>query len=804
MMPLLLALALVQAAAPQETETDLVFVVDSSNSVARSDPQDFRRRALRAAADLMAERGRVRVSLLPFAGWNESAGREPAPLLRENDLARLAKAVQDLPSYGYATDVNVAFELGLPRILEARQKAGASGPLWFVFVSDGQFDVVEEKIRPEYEEVAKRDFAKQYGQEKDVALLNAALRRFEQTVKAKLAGLKVSAHGIHLGKAALAPDSPYQRVLAAFGGTPRIHPRKDQPLKDVFWPLAAENPGFRAGREAFSGYESQEQAAWSVPLRVFPGTERVAVLAWSESPDYDVSIAGLAGVKTTGSGASHRVLTALKPAPGVYVVSVNSKGGKRVEIVSTVDAALRLQAKVAGDAVVGTGDPIRVEVSVVDGSGKPVESPELAKLARVEAVVRPPQGAPVALPLEASAKGTWTATATTAASGTYALEFKGFVRLPGGRDGADLVLEPVAATATAAVRWEASFDRAEAWLGQEARVRLKPLKGAPEGTAAIPLALKGPGAPTLRLERGGDVWTASFKPAAAGEWTLPSGILDGRHVSAGKPAALAVKPRTLRVTKDGAPVSKLEIDAKYDEPGRYPLGLKVDVDADASEKVAVAASYDGDALAKLEWPEAFALGEKSPEMRTGTLRIAAKVAGQDLGSDLPVEFRFPDYAKKMFVRRLPYLAGALLLIALGVLYAMLQKFSTHQVRIVRDDGSLGAEVLLKDWARGLTRREAVGTPEVQESLRFRMRGLKPKPPACTLEPAKEGVSLARNGESAATGGPLSHGDELAVRADGEPRLYYYFEKPPTPDEIARIQNAVCERDLIFLEEDDRL
>jgi hypothetical protein len=154
------------------------------------------------------------------------------------------------------------------------------------------------------------------------------------------------------------------------------------------------------------------------------------------------------------------------------------------------------------------------------------------------------------------------------------------------------------------------------------------------------------------------------------------------------------------------------------------------------------------------------------------MRIAAKVAGQDLGFDLPVEFRFPDYARKMFMRQLPYLVGALLLIALGVLYAMLQKFSTHQVRIVRDDGSLGGEVLLKSWARGLTRREAVGTPEIQESLRFRMKGLKPKPPACTLEPAKEGVALARNGESVTPGTGLSHGDELAVRAGGDPQLYY--------------------------------
>ena len=69
----------------QEPEIDVVFVVDSSNSMLRHDPDGFRTQVAGALQEFLAKRSGARISVIQFAGWNESVSREVVPVLRSTD-----------------------------------------------------------------------------------------------------------------------------------------------------------------------------------------------------------------------------------------------------------------------------------------------------------------------------------------------------------------------------------------------------------------------------------------------------------------------------------------------------------------------------------------------------------------------------------------------------------------------------------------------------------------------------------------------------------------------------------------------
>jgi hypothetical protein len=792
--------ALLLAAAAGD-EADVVFVIDSSGSMARNDPAGFRTDLAAALSGGLGRGEGARFSVIQFAGWNESADKDMVLLVRDPDPAKVAGAAGRISPSGEASDLNAALERGLPRILEERRKAGGRGPVFVVILTDGEFDVVEEKVRPEYEAIAKREFAGQYRSEADAALRRAALVHYEKEVLPKFGDVPIHFTGVDLGKGA---GEDFKKVVEGGRRPGRILGRRDRPLRDTLAPLLAEGPSFRRGQDAFYGYEAKTEASWTQPLTVFEGSREVRIWAWSGSADYEVRVEGLAA-RTDGAGRRHRLLLLESPPAGVYEVRVASKGGSPVEILAQVRSGLGAFAKRKGEGEAALGEKQEVEAGLADAQGRAVEAPRLAPFLKGEATLVVPGGEPKKEPVELR-DGKPAAHAFTIPAdgpeGEYAIEFRYSAALPKGLPGLD-VLEGKAPAVKFRARgiYEASFDRGEAWVGQEVRVIVKPSVGKPGTSGPYKLALKGPGSPVLDLayDLAAGQWKGPFRPASEGAWSIGAGVSEKVRIVPGKVAEVRVKPRALRLLQDGRPVEKLIAEVKYSERGEYRLDVRAEVDRDPGEEASFEARFEGVPGVGYSWPGPLRIDtDAALSEKAGQLGITARVAGQAVEGRFPVELRFPDRGAKLFRRSLPFLAAILLAALLVAAWCLLHRFTIQEIRpLVK--GNLDQAYPLREWKQGLAGRKAVGTPEVQGAVRFLLSGMKGiSKPRCRVEAAREGVQVFVNGLPPEQRGALRHADEVKVAEQGQEWVYYYFEYPPTPEELKALLQSYDNRDSLYI------
>lgn len=801
MMPLALVLACLQAAgaAAPDAEADIAFVIDSSNSMIRNDPGNARLHLARALIDFLALHGRARISVLQFAGWNESLNREVAPLVREPDGSKVLALMRNLPAFGEASDVNVAFERGMVRVLDERRKAGGTGPVWMVLLTDGEFDVVEERVRPEYDALAKKEFPQEYEQARYLALLRASMKQLESTLQTRFKDVPLRVSGVGIGKTE--PNDAFKAIVAAGKKPGRILRYGADPLKGVLLPLLLDGPGFRPGWDAF--YSDPKD------LRVFAGSDEVCVLAWSEAEGFAIQPRGLQG-RVFGEGGRGRVATFARPAAGLYPLETKGDGVRHAFHVRT---ALRPYAKRIGPEVAGLGGAAEFEIGLAGADGKPVADAELARLLRGQVIVTAggAEAAKEELKFTGAGPATWKfAIPAAAPEGPAKVEVRLSATLPGGLDGADLfgTLEPAAAAVRVVPACEVSFDRAEAWEGQEVLALVRTLRGKPSRDA-IDVALKGAGGPVVKLawNEGRGRWEGPFRPGAPGTWSVTPGPLKDLVLVPGPNPDLNVKARALRIFQNGKPAEALVADVKYAEKAEYPLDVKVEVDAGPEEKAALKALFRGeDGVA----PEGIVQGtarlviatdRELPE-EAGTLEVRAMVGGRELAKTLPVQLRFVDKSWKLWKKRLPWLAGLAALLLLGTWFALLRRFSTQEVRPYAE-GTLSQAYPLRDWRRGLAGRKAVGTPEAKEALQVRMAGMKGFSPAvCAAAPAREGVQVIHNGTPVERpASALKHGDEVRVLDAAGEHIYYYFDRPPSPEELRPILEGLDEKYNIYVEEE---
>lgn len=133
---------------------DIVFVIDSSKSMTWTDPEGFRKVAVKAFLDITQDRGGDRIAVLQFAGWNETESSEAVvfPLTEiPFDEAERGKAIREMKEAlttkmnlsGKGTDFNYAFQKDVFQIIQKRNEENALNNLWIVLLTDGEMDVVE-------------------------------------------------------------------------------------------------------------------------------------------------------------------------------------------------------------------------------------------------------------------------------------------------------------------------------------------------------------------------------------------------------------------------------------------------------------------------------------------------------------------------------------------------------------------------------------------------------------------------------------------------------------------------------------
>lgn len=253
-------------------------------------------------------------------------------------------------------------------------------------------------------------------------------------------------------------------------------------------------------------------------------------------------------------------------------------------------------------------------------------------------------------------------------------------------------------------------------------------------------------------------------------------------------------------------MDKIVADVKYIEKGEYPLDVRVEVDAEKDEPVALTSKFTGKdaSFAGLDGGKPVLKIETDGEVpeQLGTLEVIAVVGQEEIAGKAPVEIRFTDKLAKLFQKYLPFLIAGLVLLLLILWYALLRSFQDQQVRPFVE-GQFLKTYALRDWGRGLKGRKAVGTPELKEAVAIKLAGLKGfSKPSCSAATARQGVQLMVNGVPPRDAkAPLRHADEVTVTADNEEWIYYYFERPPTDAELQAIIDASAEKDNLYLDDE---
>jgi len=181
----------------------------------------------------------------------------------------------------------------------------------------------------------------------------------------------------------------------------------------------------------------------------------------------------------------------------------------------------------------------------------------------------------------------------------------------------------------------------------------------------------------------------------------------------------------------------------------------------------------------------------------GDVKFTGKVAGMPpFEHVLKVKLTFSDKGRKIFMKILPFLIIAVVLLALLIWYLMLARWKDHQLRYFQNN-NLDTRNYHRDMGAGFMKRSAVGTPQLPSILDFRITGTKGKP-SVTAMPMK--VALTVQGTPVSAPRELKHGDELVIESEKTLYRFIYFEKEPTAEEIQAALGGLIAGDEIFLEE----
>lgn len=522
----LVAAAAIGAPAPQGADeaVDVVFVVDASNSMAKSDPDQLGRSFLEAVVDFLQGRTGDRVALVQFAGWYETQEKKVVafpltPIPGRDKLQEFRKsfgeAFASLKVFGQASDINVAFKEGLEKI--AASRGGAKNPWWVVVVTDGDFDVLEpDKVRPEYKDLAETKFGGA-----DVDTINQAAGEIFKT-KTRADFVASSGSALTMSGISLARDpAGNKRIQDIVGEKAPIGNLTATPLKDLLVPLLGTSPLLRRGKSGFYGYASGKT---SVPLHVYEGSIGTRAMVYSR------------GGKLTGKlktekgsveilGGDHYLVAHLRDVPaGDYTLEIEG-AGSTVEAVAWAEFPHALEAKLASKDSAAAGQKIAVDVAA-KVMGKAVTDAKFLSGLKVKLQVTGPAGTGVQhdVVLKPDATGRWEMTAEV--PGDYAMQVSWSAVPEGVEPFTPVVLGgPIPLKANVRHGLAASFGvEKPVWLGEEAPITVSSsvLAGPEQKDLVATVPVKDPEGKTtavpVTFQRG--TWTGKLKTAKAGTYEI--------------------------------------------------------------------------------------------------------------------------------------------------------------------------------------------------------------------------------------------------------------------------------------------
>jgi hypothetical protein len=171
----------------------------------------------------------------------------------------------------------------------------------------------------------------------------------------------------------------------------------------------------------------------------------------------------------------------------------------------------------------------------------------------------------------------------------------------------------------------------------------------------------------------------------------------------------------------------------------------------------------------------------------GKVEITAVAQGVEAAKRVPVRLNFVDYWEKLFWHYLPYWLPAVSVLALLLLslfwIALRARFKYHQIRPV---ATLGKQEFLLRGMGSTGARDAIGTPDVEGAVHFRIRGHRPftRGKVRIRKQVQDAQVLVNGAEVTGAWTRVRHGDEITVvTGTGLKVAYWYFDREPTEAEL---------------------
>lgn len=820
---------------------DAVFLVDSSASLFRSDPARAREALVEVFSGYALWRPGDRVAVAQFAGWEETRARVgevlfplkeiPAePEARAALVDEIRARLDGARALGSATDPNAAVELALAEVERA------AGPregrkTWAILLTDGDVDVVEgESARQEYVDKAQEMF----GHAGPDALARAAGELFfTKSLPALLArGVKVSMAG--LGRSPEKPGWFFQRA-ASTDGVDVLHVGGPL-LRESLLRLTELSPLAEAQR-SISYDASQASCAPGgvarVPIRALPGTRNLRAVVFATSPAFDLSVARPDGnplerpqLNVFGDGKTYRVAWFRGVEPGTYDLMLKSRADAPVSFEVVVSAEVPLRLKVdwpPAPSMHLVGLPLILGAAIAGPGGEPVGDPRVLEALRVVLEARSGEKTSTAeLALRGRKEGAFTFEAPISGFGPGRCEVSATLEAYPAPAGSFLFTSaPESHEFELQSGAMVQFARKEAWVGQAVAMKGELSAETTDAPAELEVRLEPERTVALsRVASGGYGGSVSFdKP---GTWKVVRSSSGPIQVVPGAAGELTVRERTLRLLSPAPPhpeLASLDFAVSYrekteGEPYELPVLIEMSCEPDeprpallppsfksaeaaAKLKVAPALAFSAGALephgsGKGRFATTLRLGVRTEEelpAEPGTAELAAAVGSGKASKALPVRLTFPNYWERLLVIYMKYWVPAAALLAVLLLWLLWwltrARFKEHQIHPIRA-GVAGFYKLRNLGGR----RNAVGTPEVENAVRFRIRGNRIIGRGRVKVRALDDARIAVNGEEREGWVRLRHGDDVKVYGPADVScLYWYFEREPTGEELEAKRQA---------------
>jgi hypothetical protein len=393
---ILASISAVIAQEMDEKHLDIIFIIDASGSMHFTDPDEFRKVAVKAFIDITQDRGGDRIAVLQFAGWNEtsSKGAELFPLTevpadeskREKLLAKIKDTVsRKVTAFGKGTDFNFAFEKAAAQVLEKRKKEKTTNKAWVILLTDGTTDVKEGgNTRKEY-----LDDAGEEGLKSRKALNDAAQKYFAEKVLPEIAAEK----DLFVTCISLTEDepSPELKLLTEKAGA-KVLRTTQQNLRGIFIEALTSLPegAYRSDLTRGFGYGRQEAGPGgeaAAKFRIYQGTSVTRALIFAGSPEFTLDLKDPGGksisdpqkIKLSGAGELYRVISITGCPPGEYTLTATNKSGKPVVFETLFFAQFNLKQNITvlnPNGKLFPGDKLEVELSLTE-NGKPITDKKL-------------------------------------------------------------------------------------------------------------------------------------------------------------------------------------------------------------------------------------------------------------------------------------------------------------------------------------------------------------------------------------------------------------------------------------------